>query len=230
ALVRAYGLDPADVRVIAPDVGGGFGAKIGAHPEDLVLPWLARRVGRPVRWVETRTENMTAMVHGRAQVHEVTIGGRRDGTIEAYHLDIVQDAGAYPAMGAYLPRLTQAMAAGTYAVDRVTSRSRVVVTTTTPVASYRGAGRPRPSSGPSTCSRPRSGSTPPRCGGATSSPGSTSPTRRPPGPPTTPATTRQRSSGPWPRPATRSCGPSRPGAGKPATRSPSASGCRPTSR
>ena len=142
ALVRAYGLDPADVRVIAPDVGGGFGAKIGAHPEDLVLPWLARRVGRPVRWVETRTENMTAMVHGRAQVHEVTIGGRRDGTIEAYHLDIVQDAGAYPAMGAYLPRLTQAMAAGTYAVDRVTSRSRVVVTTTTPVASYRGAGRP----------------------------------------------------------------------------------------
>ncbi len=142
ALVRAYGLDPAGVRVIAPDVGGGFGAKIGAHPEDLLLPWLARRVGRPVRWVETRTENMTAMVHGRAQVHEVTIGGRRDGTIEAYHLDIVQDAGAYPAMGAYLPRLTQAMAAGTYAVDRVTSRSRVVVTTTTPVASYRGAGRP----------------------------------------------------------------------------------------
>src|SRR5690606_34025888 len=72
---------------------------------------------------------------------EVTIGGRRDGTIEAYHLDIVQDAGAYPAMGAYLPRLTQAMAAGTYAVDRVTSRSRAVVTTTTPAASYRCAGR-----------------------------------------------------------------------------------------
>jgi carbon-monoxide dehydrogenase large subunit len=142
ALAKTYGLDAAEVRVITPDVGGGFGAKIGGHPEDLVLGWLARRCGRPVRWAETRTENMTSMVHGRAQAHEVTIGGRRDGTIEAYHLDIVQDAGAYPAMGAVLPYLTRLMAAGTYAVPVVTSRARVVVTNTTPVASFRGAGRP----------------------------------------------------------------------------------------
>ncbi len=142
AVASTYGLDEAGVRVVAPDVGGGFGAKIGGHPEDLVLGWLARRCGRPVRWTETRTENLTAMVHGRAQVHEVTIGGRRDGTIEAYHLDIVQDAGAYPSMGAFLPRLTRAMAAGTYAVPVVTSSARVALTTTTPVASYRGAGRP----------------------------------------------------------------------------------------
>ena len=91
--------------MIAPDVGGGFGAKAGASAEELLLPWLARRCGRPVRWVETRSENMPAMAHGRAQVQHVAIGGRRDGTIEAYHLDIVQDAGAYPAIGAMLPAL-----------------------------------------------------------------------------------------------------------------------------
>jgi carbon-monoxide dehydrogenase large subunit len=142
ALTRAYGLDRADVHVITPDVGGGFGAKIGGHPEDILLGWLARRCGRPVRWVETRSENMVGMVHGRAQVHEVTIGGRSDGTIEAYHLGIVQDAGAYPNMGAFLPMLTRSMAAGTYAIPVVTSDARVVVTPTTPVGSYRGAGRP----------------------------------------------------------------------------------------
>jgi carbon-monoxide dehydrogenase large subunit len=141
-LAEAYGLEPADVLVIAPDVGGGFGAKIGGSPEDVLLGLLARRCGRPVRWVETRTENMQAMVHGRAQVQEVTIGGRPDGTIEAYHLGILQDAGAYPAMGAFLPRLTRIMAAGTYAIPAVTSHARVAVTATTPVGSYRGAGRP----------------------------------------------------------------------------------------
>ena len=142
AVARAYGLDPSDVQVITPDVGGGFGAKIGAHPEDILLGLLSRRCGRPVRWVETRSENMVGMVHGRAQVHEVAIGGRRDGTIEAYHLGIVQDAGAYPGMGAFLPSLTRSMAAGTYAIPRVTSDARVVVTNTTPIGSYRGAGRP----------------------------------------------------------------------------------------
>ncbi len=142
AVARAYGLDPSEVQVITPDVGGGFGAKIGAHPEDILLGLLARRCERPVRWVETRSENMVGMVHGRAQVHDVTIGGRSDGTIEAYHLAIVQDAGAYPGMGAFLPSLTRSMAAGTYAIPRVTSDARVVVTTTTPVGSYRGAGRP----------------------------------------------------------------------------------------
>ncbi|MBN2624660.1 MAG: xanthine dehydrogenase family protein molybdopterin-binding subunit [Acidimicrobiales bacterium] len=142
AVAAAYGLDRSEVLVVTPDVGGGFGAKIGGHPEDILLGWLSRRCGRPVRWVETRSENMVGMVHGRAQVHDVTIGGRPDGTIEAYHLSIVQDAGAYPNMAAFLPRLTRTMAAGTYAIPTVTSDARVAVTTTTPVASYRGAGRP----------------------------------------------------------------------------------------
>ena len=142
ALAGLYGIGEGDVAVVAPDVGGGFGAKIDLHPEDLLLPWLARRCGRPVRWVESRSENLMAMVQGRAQVQDVAIGGRRDGTIEAYRLSIVQDAGAYPSMGAYLPMLTRSMAAGTYAIPVVEADARVVVTTTPPVGAYRGAGRP----------------------------------------------------------------------------------------
>ncbi len=142
ALAGLYGIDEADVAVVAPDVGGGFGAKIDLHAEDLLLPWLARRCGRPVRWVESRSENLQAMVQGRAQVHDVAIGGRRDGTIEAYRLSIVQDAGAYPSMAAYLPMLTRSMAAGTYGIPVVEADARVVVTTTPPVGAYRGAGRP----------------------------------------------------------------------------------------
>jgi carbon-monoxide dehydrogenase large subunit len=138
----AYRLEAGDVRVVAPDVGGGFGAKAGAHPEDVLVPWLARHCGRPVRWVETRSENMLAMVQGRAQVQDVTIGGRPDGTIEAYHLAITQDAGAYPMIGALLPALTRIMATGTYAIPRVTSQAQAVVTNRAPIAAYRGAGRP----------------------------------------------------------------------------------------
>jgi aerobic carbon-monoxide dehydrogenase large subunit len=142
ALAGVYGVDATDVVVVAPDVGGGFGAKIGGHPEDLLLPWLAGRCGRPVRWVETRSENLQAMVQGRAQVQDVAIGGRRDGTIEAYRLSVIQDAGAYPDMGAFLPMLTRSMAAGTYAIPVVETDARVVATTSPPVGAYRGAGRP----------------------------------------------------------------------------------------
>jgi len=141
-LVATYGLDADQVRVIAPDVGGGFGAKASCHPEDVLLGWLARHCGRPVRWVETRSENMLAMVHGRAQYQEITVGGRRDGTIEAYHLAITQDAGAYPALGALLPGLTRMMAAGTYGIPEVTCEVRSVVTNSVPTGAYRGAGRP----------------------------------------------------------------------------------------
>jgi aerobic carbon-monoxide dehydrogenase large subunit len=142
ALAGVYGLEPAQIRVTAPDVGGGFGPKIGGHPEDLLLPWLSRRAGRPVRWTETRSENMVSMGQGRAQVHTVEIGGRRDGTVLAYRLFVLQDAGAYPAIGAFLPYLTRMMSPGTYAIPRVECSTRSVVTNTTPILAYRGAGRP----------------------------------------------------------------------------------------
>ena len=138
----ALGLEAPAVRVITPDVGGGFGAKIATDRDTLAVAWAARRLGRPVRWVETRNENLLSMVHGRAQQHTIRIGGSRDGRILAYHLDIVQDCGAYPRFGLFLPTLTQLMASGVYDLPYCGASYRVVVTNTMPISAYRGAGRP----------------------------------------------------------------------------------------
>jgi carbon-monoxide dehydrogenase large subunit len=142
AIAGLYGLDQADVRVVCPDVGGSFGAKAGATPELLLLGELARRVDRPVRWCETRSENMVAMGHGRAQRQRVTLGGTRDGVITAYKLEVLQDSGAYPSMGAVLPFMTRMMTTGVYEMGAVEFSAASVVTTTTPLVAYRGAGRP----------------------------------------------------------------------------------------
>ncbi|WP_214403170.1 xanthine dehydrogenase family protein molybdopterin-binding subunit [Pseudonocardia lacus] len=142
AVAGWLGLGPEQVRVITPDVGGGFGAKIGADPEHVVLAAAARHVGRPVRWTETRSENLVAMCQGRAQVNTVTIGGTRDGKVLAYRLDVLQDAGAYPRFGAFLPALTTMMAAAVYTFPKIETRARSVVTNTTTIGAYRGAGRP----------------------------------------------------------------------------------------
>jgi aerobic carbon-monoxide dehydrogenase large subunit len=141
-LARQLGVERADVHVITPDVGGAFGARFGVEPETLVVAWLARATRRPVRWTETRYENLLAMTHGRAQRQTVTIGGSRDGTMRAYRLEIVQDCGAYPKIGALLPSLTIMMAPGTYRFEKVEAISTSVVTNTTPIGAYRGAGRP----------------------------------------------------------------------------------------
>ncbi len=140
------GLDAGNVHVIAPDVGGGFGAKIGSDPEFALVVWAARHAGRPVRWTESRSENMTGMVQGRAQLQTVTIGGRRDGTVLAYRLEALADAGAYPRLGVMLPMFTRLMAPGVYDIPKVESRARAVVTNTTSTGAYRGAGRPEATS------------------------------------------------------------------------------------
>ena len=139
---RALGLGASAVRVIAPDVGGGFGAKIGADRDMIAVAWAAKRIGRPLRWVETRSENLVAMTHGRAQRQGIKIGGMRAGRILAYRLDIVQDCGAYPRLGRVLPSLTSLMSGGPYDIADVQAGFRAVVTNTTPIAAYRGAGRP----------------------------------------------------------------------------------------
>jgi carbon-monoxide dehydrogenase large subunit len=142
SLAQIYGLFEDEVHVISPDVGGGFGAKVGGYPDELLVAWLARRVGRPLKWIETRSESMVSLGHGRAQLQDVEIGGSRDGTITAYRLTVLQDSGAYPRVGALLPFMTRTMASGTYDIPKVEFNSRSVVTNTTPVVSYRGAGRP----------------------------------------------------------------------------------------
>jgi carbon-monoxide dehydrogenase large subunit len=95
-----------------------------------------------VRWSETRTENLLAMTHGRGQRQKITIGGTKDGTVLAYRLEILQDSGAYPKIGAYLPALGILMTPGPYAIPRAEVLGISVVTNTTPVGAYRGAGRP----------------------------------------------------------------------------------------
>jgi carbon-monoxide dehydrogenase large subunit len=142
AVAGALGLDADGVRVIAPDVGGGFGAKIAPYPEEILVGWLARHLDRPVRWVESRTENMLALGHGRDHVHHFTIGGSRDGRIEAYRLDVLANGGAYPTMAGFLPTFTRMMAPGTYDIARVETNARTVATNTMSVEAYRGAGRP----------------------------------------------------------------------------------------
>jgi aerobic carbon-monoxide dehydrogenase large subunit len=142
SLTTRLGLEPGQVRVITPDVGGAFGAKFGADPEHVVVAWVARRLGRPARWTETRYENLIGMTHGRAQQHTVTIGGSRDGDIRSYRLEIVQDCGAYPKIGAVLPFLTILMTSGPYDIPNAEAIAKVVVTSTTPIGAYRGAGRP----------------------------------------------------------------------------------------
>jgi aerobic carbon-monoxide dehydrogenase large subunit len=141
-IVTAIGLPPEAIRVVAPDVGGGFGAKIGIDRESIVVAWAAKHTGRPVRWVETRSENLVAMTQGRAQRHHIKIGGSKDGHIKAYRLDVVQDTGAYPRMSGFLPMLTNLMAPGVYDIPAVQAGYKVVVTDATPIAAYRGAGRP----------------------------------------------------------------------------------------
>ncbi|MDH3704565.1 MAG: xanthine dehydrogenase family protein molybdopterin-binding subunit [Acidimicrobiia bacterium] len=142
ALAAILGLDTDAVRVQNLDVGGGFGAKGDLHLEELLVGWVAMTLARPVQWVETRTENLQAMVQGRAQQQRVTVAGRGDGTITAYRLEVVQDAGAYPHYGAILPRFTRMMQPGPYAIDDCEFRSISLVTNTTPVGAFRGAGRP----------------------------------------------------------------------------------------
>jgi aerobic carbon-monoxide dehydrogenase large subunit len=140
-VAEALGVDRRSVRAIAPDVGGGFGAKLATYPEYLVVAKLAQVLGRPVRWSESRTESMVALTHGRSQVQFVEVGVRRDGTIVGLRADILADMGAYPA-GAYLPTTTGEMLGGVYRTPAIAYRGRSVVSNAPPVGPYRGAGRP----------------------------------------------------------------------------------------
>ncbi|MET0144732.1 MAG: xanthine dehydrogenase family protein molybdopterin-binding subunit [Ilumatobacteraceae bacterium] len=142
ALAALLGLEPANVRVIAHDVGGGFGAKGLISPEELVVAALAIRLGRPVRWMESRQDSLVGMPHGRGQVQMLQLGATADGIVLGARLDVIQDCGAYPNVAPLLPTFTWLMMTGTYDIANVAYRSRTVLTNTTPVGAFRGAGRP----------------------------------------------------------------------------------------
>jgi carbon-monoxide dehydrogenase large subunit len=141
-LSQRLGLSEDAVRVVCADVGGGFGSKGGVSAEELLVAWLAIRLGGTVRWAETRSENLTSMGHGRGQVQDVEIGATRDGKIVGLRMHITQEAGAYADAGSGLPALTMLMASGVYAIPRIGYTSTALLTSTTPVGAFRGAGRP----------------------------------------------------------------------------------------
>jgi carbon-monoxide dehydrogenase large subunit len=141
-LCAALGMELDQVRVVVPDVGGGFGAKVGIDRDALIVAWAARKIAGAVRWAETRSENLVGMTQGRAQLNRVKVGGTRDGHIQAYRIDVLQDTGAYPRASGFLPSLTCLMAPGVYDIPVVQAGYRVTVTNATPVHAYRGAGRP----------------------------------------------------------------------------------------
>ncbi|HEX4862745.1 MAG TPA: molybdopterin cofactor-binding domain-containing protein, partial [Acidimicrobiales bacterium] len=142
ALSAVLGLEPEKVRVVCPWVGGGFGPKAAVYVEYLAAAAAAIRLGRPVKWTETRSEDMVSLVHGRDYTMNGKLGLTKDGKITGLDVSVKASGGAYPAIGAVLPMLTQMMAVGVYKVPRVRFQGTTVVTNTTPVGAYRGAGRP----------------------------------------------------------------------------------------
>ncbi|MEJ2885110.1 xanthine dehydrogenase family protein molybdopterin-binding subunit [Actinomycetospora aeridis] len=138
-----WGWDTERVRVVAPHVGGGFGGKAGLAPEHAVVVEAARQLGRAVTWTETRSENLTAMPHGRGQVQYGELGLRRDGTIVGLRARVVGDSGAYAGFGGALTLgPTRNMAQGVYRIPEIAYDGAAALTTTTPMGAFRGAGRP----------------------------------------------------------------------------------------
>ena len=142
-LAVLFGLPESNVEVIAPDVGGGFGPKIMLfYPDELLVPFAAMELGRPVKWTEDRQEHFTATNQERGQVHEVEVGFDDEGKILALDVDFIHDGGAYTPYGIILPIITAAQVPGPYRVPNYRVRFRDVYTNATPTSPYRGAGRP----------------------------------------------------------------------------------------
>jgi len=141
-LAARLGLSEHQVRVIAPFVGGGFGPKIMMfYPEELVIPWVAMRLGRPVKWIEDRAENFLATTHERSQIHDAEIALTRDGRILGVRDTFLHDTGAYDPYGLTVPINSQCTLLGPYQIPNYTSEFTAVFTNKTIVTPYRGAGR-----------------------------------------------------------------------------------------
>ncbi|MBC7812624.1 MAG: molybdopterin-dependent oxidoreductase, partial [Burkholderiales bacterium] len=139
-----FGIPETKMRVISPQVGGGFGSKISLYPEYCLIVALSRKVGAPIKWIETRSENYVATSHGRDHVTEVEIGAKRDGTITALKVDTLANLGGVLAtIGPGVPTtLYGRMVSGPYAIENIYCRVRGIYTNTGMVDAYRGAGRP----------------------------------------------------------------------------------------
>jgi carbon-monoxide dehydrogenase large subunit len=142
AVASALDMPEDAVRVIAPDVGGGFGIKGHVYPEDVLVPAVARRLGRPAKWVETRREHFLTASGDRDQTHVAKLGVRRDGAITALETTFTRDHGAFPTLGGAMTANTMNHLVGPYRVPHYRARADNIVTNKSFGAAYRGAGRP----------------------------------------------------------------------------------------
>ncbi|MGB4688926.1 MAG: xanthine dehydrogenase family protein molybdopterin-binding subunit [Candidatus Nanopelagicales bacterium] len=142
-LALVTGVPENNLRVVAPDVGGGFGGKLQIYREEILVTQLARKLGRPVKWTETRSEDMVATHHGRDQIQDIEIAAKSDGTLVALKVDLLANMGAYlQIITPGVPLLGMFMYPGIYKMDAYDFKCTGVFTTTTPTDAYRGAGRP----------------------------------------------------------------------------------------
>ena len=138
----ALGMPETRVRVISPDVGGGFGAKISPYSEDYLVPAAAKLSGRPVKWIETRTESIMTTTHGRGQIFDVEAGAMKDGTLVALKVTQYLDMGAYVGTFGAFQAVACLLSTGAYNWKHVSARTVGVLTNRVPTDPYRGAGRP----------------------------------------------------------------------------------------
>ncbi len=142
-LAVVLGLPENHIRAIAPEVGGGFGAKLNVYAEEAVVSWVAMQLERPVKYIETRSECFQAMIHGRDQIDDLEIAAKRDGTITGLRLKITANMGAYhQLLTPVIPTLTVLMAPGCYNITNIQAECVGVFTNTMSTDAYRGAGRP----------------------------------------------------------------------------------------
>jgi carbon-monoxide dehydrogenase large subunit len=142
-LAGVLGVPEDRLRIVAPDVGGGFGSKITVAPEEAALGWLARKLGRPVKWIETRSEAMQATHHGRDQIDYVRMGAKRDGTVTALHARILADMGAtHTLLTPFVPCFSAFVMNGCYSIPNVQTDITGVFTNKMATDAIRGAGRP----------------------------------------------------------------------------------------
>ena len=141
-VATTLGLPESKVRCVAPDVGGGFGVKGHVYPDDLLIPFLARKLRRPVKWIEDRREHFLCSCHSRDQIHDVEVGFDAEGRLLAFRDCFVVDAGAYMPVGLAPVTNTATHIQGPYKVPNFAAQAKVVATNKVPSAPYRGAGRP----------------------------------------------------------------------------------------
>lgn len=143
-LCGQLGLPQHQVRVIAPEVGGGFGSKINIYPEDALVPFASMKLGRPVKWIEDRSENIAVTIHGRDQVDHVELAATRDGKVTGLKIYGISDLGAYCQLltDAIMIALGFPVSTGAYTIPNVHLSADLVFTNKAPTDAYRGAGRP----------------------------------------------------------------------------------------